>query len=334
MGTPTPFSRIAAPAFAPVPVFKLYGEHEHWPTPDMVHCESIAARSRLHNWQIRPHQHNGLFQILYLQEGTASVRLEDRQSRMHAGQILVVPQMCVHGFKFNRDAVGHVITLAYPLINRLTRQAGDGLLALTSPSIHTLSPENGEGRGAMDSSHLRTTFAALDAEYRGSGPYRHLLLESLLAAILVWLARDALAGTRGTPGPGRRAGIKEGIDAGANAGAEAKREAGRGAEHFSRFCELIEEHYTAHHPVTFYAGKVGITAAHLNVICRQAAGKSALELVHERILLEAKRCLVYTSMTVSMVSDTLGFSDPAYFTRFFKRAAGISPKDFRRQAGT
>src|SRR5256885_127559 len=46
---------------AGVPVFKLYGEQEPWPTPDMVHCEAIAARSRLHNWQIRPHQHHGLF---------------------------------------------------------------------------------------------------------------------------------------------------------------------------------------------------------------------------------------------------------------------------------
>jgi AraC family transcriptional activator of pobA len=269
----------------------------------MVHCESIAARSQLHNWQIRPHQHNGLFQILYLQQGKAKIRLEDQQRRMSAGQVLVVPQMCVHGFQFDRNAVGHVITLAYPMINRLTKQAGDGLLALTSPSMHTLGEDS-------RSSHIRMAFAALDAEYRGNAPYRHLLMESLLGAILIWLARDTLP---------QRAGAKE---------------TGRGGEHFGRFCELIEEHYTGHHPVAFYARRIGITAAHLNVLCRQAAGKSALELIHERVLLEAKRNLVYTSMTVSVVSYTIGFSDPAYFTRFFKRQVGMSPKDFRRQAGT
>jgi len=56
--------------------------------------------------------------------------------------------------------------------------------------------------------------------------------------------------------------------------------------------------------------------------------------VHERMLLEAKRNLVYTSMTISVVSYTTGFSDPAYFTRFFKRQTGMSPKEFRKRVGT
>jgi AraC family transcriptional activator of pobA len=95
---------------------------------------------------------------------------------------------------------------------------------------------------------------------------------------------------------------------------------------------MVDESYSKHYPVAWYAEQIGITAAHLNVLCRQAANQSALELIHARVLLEAKRNLVYTSMTVSVVSYTLGFSDPAYFTRFFKRQTGMSPKDFRMQA--
>jgi AraC family transcriptional activator of pobA len=48
-------------------------------------------------------------------------------------------------------------------------------------------------------------------------------------------------------------------------------------------------------------------------------------------MLEAKRNLVYTNLTIKTVAETLGFSDPAYFTRFFKRQAGLSPKEFRQQ---
>ena len=77
-----------------------------------------------------------------------------------------------------------------------------------------------------------------------------------------------------------------------------------------------------------------MTAAHLNALCRQTVGKSALELIHERMILEAKRNLVYTSMSISEVSYAIGFSDPAYFTRFFKRQVGLSPKEFRKRAGT
>lgn len=58
-------------------------------------------------------------------------------------------------------------------------------------------------------------------------------------------------------------------------------------------------------------------------------GRSALEVVHDRLLLEAKRDLIYTSMTVKEVSNALCFSDPAYFTRFFARNAGLSPTAFR-----
>ncbi|MFC7514910.1 helix-turn-helix domain-containing protein [Herbaspirillum sp. GCM10030257] len=287
-----------------IPVYKLYGEHAPWPTPEMVHCESIAARSRLHNWHIKPHQHNGLFQILYLDQGSARIQLDDTHRSMHAGQVLMVPQVCIHGFEFSRNTVGHVVTLAYPLISKLTRQMTDGLAALTAPSMHTLGDDE-------ESGHIRMAFSALDAEYRGAAPHRDILIEALLGAILVWLTRHAMQAL-----PAR------------------SKEAVRGSRHLVRFSELLEDNYTQHFPVAYYAKQLGITAAHLNLLCRQTIQKSALEMIHERVLLEAKRNLVYTSMTISEVSYAIGFSDPAYFTRFFKRGTGQSPKDFRRHAGT
>lgn len=285
-----------------IPVYKLYGEHEHWLTPDMVHCESIAARSQLHNWQIRPHQHHGLFQLLYLREGKAKVLLEDRYHDMHAGQVLAVPQMCIHGFKFARNAGGHVVTLAYPLFDKISAQLGTSLANLNTPQMQSLGNDE-------ESAHLGLAFGLIDSEYKGNTPYRNALIESLLSTILVWVARH----------------MKQVQQASGRPAARAER-------HFGLFCQLVEESYAKHHPVAYYAQRIGITAAHLNVLCRQTVNQSALELIHERVLLEAKRNLVYTSMTVSAVSYALGFSDPAYFTRFFKRASGLSPKAFRLQA--
>ncbi len=57
--------------------------------------------------------------------------------------------------------------------------------------------------------------------------------------------------------------------------------------------------------------------------------KNALQLIHERVLLEAKRNLIYTVQSVSQISYGLGFNDPAYFSRFFKRLTGQPPKAFR-----
>ena len=95
------------------------------------------------------------------------------------------------------------------------------------------------------------------------------------------------------------------------------------------FVHLLETHFREHLPIEHYASRLGISAAHLNALCRRLAGQSALQLINQRLLLEAKRCLVYTTMTVSQVSDSLGFSEPGYFSRFFKRGSGLSPKAFR-----
>lgn len=116
-----------------VPVFNLYGEQRAWPTPDLVHCESIEVRSRLHDWHIRAHQHSGLFKILYVRRGSAQVQLDGLGSRLCNRQILVVPRGCIHSFAFERDTLVLVITLARPLLNRLTASMAGGVDVLPRP---------------------------------------------------------------------------------------------------------------------------------------------------------------------------------------------------------
>ena len=72
-----------------------------------------------------------------------------------------------------------------------------------------------------------------------------------------------------------------------------------------------------------------MTADHLSRSCRAVAGQSALDLLHERMLLEARRLLAYTDASVAEVAGDLGFDDPSYFSRFFARRAGRSPQDWR-----
>ena len=285
-----------------VPVYHLYGEDQQWLTPDMVHCESIAARSRLHNWEIKPHRHHGLFQLLWLEKGSAELQLDEQGGHLDAGCILLVPQHCVHGFRFSPDAQGQVLTLAYPLFERFTGELSRELSAVAGPQVCDLQQG---GQRPLVESLLHT----IEQEYRSNGRHRRLLIESLLASLLVILLRqydNALTPLADAPL--------------------------RAHQYLAQFTEAIETDFARHHPLLHYARKVGISAAHLNALCRQIAKRSALDLIHARITLEAKRNLVYTSMTIRAVSDALGFSDPAYFTRFFKRQTGLSPRDFRLRA--
>uniref|UniRef100_UPI003342492F helix-turn-helix domain-containing protein n=1 Tax=Castellaniella defragrans TaxID=75697 RepID=UPI003342492F len=285
-----------------VPIFKLYGGHEEWPTPDLVHCETIAARSKLHDWHIRPHRHTGLYQILYLHQGNAIVQIDERRHWLTPRRVVEIPQTFVHGFEFDHDCQGYVMTIAYPLLAQLSRNLDESASLPALPHVHVL-----EQRADLDDIH--NAFARLNTEYTTRAPFRSIQIEALLTQIYVWLRRNHPTGQRIIPRP-------------------------RSHEHFRRFGELLDRSHTAHHDVAYYARSLGITPAHLNTVTRGQAGKSPLELIHERLLLEAGRNLVYTSMTISEISYELGFSDPAYFTRFFKKASGMSPKAFRQHAGT
>ena len=75
-----------------------------------------------------------------------------------------------------------------------------------------------------------------------------------------------------------------------------------------------------------------MSQARLNRLCMAFSGKTALELVHARVALEAQRLLTYTSATASMVAYELGFQDPAYFSRFFSRQTGKAPGAWRSES--
>ena len=107
------------------------------------------------------------------------------------------------------------------------------------------------------------------------------------------------------------------------------REAGRRRALFLRFRRLVEAEYRSHWPVARYAAEMAMSPARLNRLCKAVAGKPAGELVLDRLALEARRHLTYSAAGAAQIAYDLGFEDPAYFSRFFKRRCGLSPMRFR-----
>lgn len=290
--------RTAAAQLSPdtVPVFKLYGEHRGWPTPDLLHCESILKRSSLYAWHIRVHQHVEMVQLLYLHKGQAEIDIEGERRVVNEASIQVVPSLCVHGFRFSPGTQGYVLSLALPLLSQLEAQFGRQLDVLSRPRCLAVK---------CSSRHIHALFAALLEEYTEENDAREMMLYSLLSALLVWLNRQ---------------GAKP-------VAVEDKSERKRGV--LRQFARLIESHYREHLSLAEYAQRLGISTTYLNCLCREFHGTSALGVLHQRLLLEAKRSLQYTSMTITQVSDYLGFSDVTYFSRFFRKRGGMTPKEFK-----
>ncbi|GMT49773.1 MAG: AraC family transcriptional regulator [bacterium] len=97
------------------------------------------------------------------------------------------------------------------------------------------------------------------------------------------------------------------------------------------FKQLIETHYTKSHRVADYARRLNITGKCLNEMVKRAMGKTATQMIHERIVLEAKRHLYHSSLSIKELTKTLGFDDPYYFSRFFSKWVGLSPQKFRER---
>ena len=96
-----------------------------------------------------------------------------------------------------------------------------------------------------------------------------------------------------------------------------------------RYVDQIQRSFSRRHRVADYAASLRISPGHLNALCQQTLSTSASVLIRERIALEARRLLLYSDLSSTQIADRLGFDDPAYFTRFFRREVGVTPSRFR-----
>ncbi|CCH54739.1 transcriptional regulator, AraC family [Fibrisoma limi BUZ 3] len=91
----------------------------------------------------------------------------------------------------------------------------------------------------------------------------------------------------------------------------------------------IDECFRDLHEVGEYASLLNLSAGHLSEVVKAQSGKPAITHIHERLVLEARRLLFHTQHSAKEIAFDLGFSDPSYFTRFFKRETGVTPADYR-----
>ena len=98
---------------------------------------------------------------------------------------------------------------------------------------------------------------------------------------------------------------------------------------FLKFRTLLEETFKTKISVKAYAEKLEVTTKRLTEICRENAGRTPLEMITDRIVLEAKRYMSHSELNIQQIAYDLGYQDPYYFSRMFKKETGLSPTEFR-----
>ncbi|MFT5821253.1 MAG: AraC family transcriptional activator of pobA [Crocinitomix sp.] len=93
----------------------------------------------------------------------------------------------------------------------------------------------------------------------------------------------------------------------------------------------IDRYYKERKNAKDYADALNVSVKHLNKNVMAALGKTTSDLIHDRILLEAKRMLIHGKVSVQEIAYDLGYEDASYFSRFFKKKTGLSPSDFAQK---
>ena len=297
MHSPPPLKPATAPLLL-VP----FREVRHEQPDDCLHYEPVAVRGQEMDWTIPAHRHEGLHQIQFLERGRIGGTVDGRQVEAQAPALLLVAPGAVHGFRHTRDTAGHQLTIPSATLQQLlhgTRLADTGL-AGSFVLAELASPARDEAAAL---------FERLAREFRGHGTGRVpalLATATLLAVLLLRLHGEHVQKAHNAPGA-RDALVQ-------------------------RYLALVEQHFREHRGLPFYAKALAVTPDHLSRSCRHLTRQSALQLLHERLMLEARRLLAYTPMSVQEVAAAIGYQDPAYFSKFFARAIGHSPSQYRALA--
>ena len=289
------------------PIYELYGEFISDTQFDPVHYETIKERSVKHGWTIKQHRHKTLAQVFYFKTAGVRVRSNDTDYLTSNPTILFIPPMVRHGFLFPKGIVGDVISIP---LDELT-DTGRRTLGELSSLEATVISEPGGGPTDQNWSLAQTTIGQIGFAFGELSEERNELLRNLTNVLLLSIRRIS-----------RRSQMlghtKTNLDMTAH---ESKTQENR---------NLVETSFSKVVPIDQYAAELGISAPHLNRICKKILKCSPNTVITSRRMIEAKRLLEFTRHTIADIAHRAGYREVAYFNRAFKKHTGITPGAFRK----
>lgn len=249
-----------------------------------------------------PHRIN-YYQILLIEKGSGSYYIDEQQFDFTSKSFISLAKGQIEYFKGISDCEGYAVLFSDEYVYKYPED-----LKWINKLIlfdQTLNPANIKLNN-NEFEELSTIFENMDIEFRRENNFAHNeILHHLLKIFLLTSERIKISKT-------------------------CKKQSGPlNLSYLSEFKEKLEENYSANRSVNYYAGLLCITEKKLNQITSNYWGKTAKQVIEERVLLEIKRLLIYTDHTTKEIGTLLGFSDPANFNKFFKRYSAITPADFR-----
>jgi AraC family transcriptional regulator, transcriptional activator of pobA len=286
-----------------IPVYSLHNFSSHGRISQQFQVEVFDANR---HFSVKyPHRHD-FFEVLYLSRGSGFHIIDGNKYEIQPPCVFFMSPGQAHKIEFSSDIEGYIFifTSEFYLINQSNQNR-----LIEFPFFFSIRQENRPLilESSEDIVFLETLFKKGIAEIAKGENYSVELLRSVLDLILTSCAilykTDQNLLTKG-----------------------------KGHLVVKRFFQMVEDNYLNNLSVNEYADKLAITPNHLTQTVNQLTGKTSSQIIKSKQVLEIKRLLVHSNLTVTEIANRLNFPDQSYFTRFFKRETGVSPLQYRFKA--
>lgn len=248
-----------------------------------------------------PHRHD-FFHIVWVERGTGVHIIDEVSYEVRPGTLFLMAPGQIHDFRLSEDAEGYTVSFSSEFF---ALQLQDKNMLRQIPIFDSENAVNALYTQEVDRDELRGPFEMIREEYENEAFRAQDMIRSYLFILLVKASRLAV--------PAR---CQDGHH--------------RAQLLFRRLQHALEEHFATMQEPAEYARLLNTTERALNDAARRSAGMTTAQLIRDRVILEAKRLLAHSGSQVAQVGAQLGFDDPAYFSRCFKKHTGRTPLEFRQ----
>jgi AraC family transcriptional regulator, transcriptional activator of pobA len=249
-----------------------------------------------------PHRHD-FFEILFLTQGSGTHTIDFKDHNIKPNSIFFLSPGQIHSISLSKDIYGYIFLFSseFFLLHK-----NDKNKIFEFPFFYNTSEENLplELKEQKDIDFLKQLFVRGCDENTVNTIESEEVLHSILDLILVYCKKLY-------PQQMENTGMK------------------KGRLMVKKFKQLIEEQYKENFSVKEYAEFLSVTPNHLNETVKNVMGRTASDLIDEKMIIEIKKLLLHTDLTASEVAYALNFSDQSYFSKFFKKHVKMTPGDFR-----
>lgn len=281
----------------------LYGHDRIEFAKGLIYVYPFGLIGKENNNNVKPHAHNNQFQVFVIIEGNTNLLYNQDVYHIKDPAFITIPKNTDHGFEHLSELKGWIISLSDNVLEHMVKREAEVVQALETFQVTKIVA------GEYSEVVFNNMLDCID-EYRSTSIGRLLMLEHLVGQLIVHLRRLP-------------AELQQRIFIANNAS----------IIYYRRFTQLIRQSLNYKKTIEEYAADLKITSGHLSRICNSVAFKAPRELIMDYYITQAQLLFADGEKTIAEVSYDLGFDDPSYFSRVFKRKIGLTPNEFRKKIG-